>query len=55
MTVINADVHQTIISMTGNSKAAHVTVALSEVEIFSAVYKSIDKNKKINQLLSIES
>ena len=54
MTFINANIRRTIISMTGNSNAAHVAVALSEVEILNAVYKSIDKNK-INQLLSIES
>ena len=38
ITVINADIRRTIISMTGNSNAAHVAVALSEVEILNAVY-----------------
>ena len=46
--VINADIRRTIISMTGKSKAAHVAVALSEVEILNAIYKSVDKNKIIN-------
>jgi len=49
MNIINAEIRSTIIKMISKANAAHVATALSEVEILNAIYKSVNKEKILNQ------